>query len=161
MWPCPTAWAGAEAGSIGPQSLRVSGASPVPVQRPAQQVVAGGDRGGAPLAKPLRGLGQPPGGLLDPLTVCLARAGSAPPQMLNKVAQSRLSPPPQAWRSPGLCLGKNQHSVAGSQGGLGALFTAAQEECTQGGDRASWLDLEPGVGGEGWVDEGTFTRSAA
>ena len=75
--------------------------------------------------------------------------GSAPPQMLNKVAQSRLSPPPQAWRPPGLCLGKNQHSVAGSQGGLGALFTAAQEECTQGGARASWLDLEPGEGGLG------------
>lgn len=75
--------------------------------------------------------------------------GSAPPQMLNKVAQSRLSPPPQAWRPPGLCLGKNQHSVAGSQGGLGALFMAAQEECTQGGARASWLDLEPGEGGLG------------
>ena len=56
---------------------------------------------------------------------------------------------------------------------------AAQEACTEGGARASWLDLEPGegrlgegllvrgldlelgVGGEGRVDEGTFTRSAA
>lgn len=54
----PSAWAGA-GGSVGPQSLRCRGASPVPVQSLAQNVVAGGPWA-APLAQEvLRGLGQP------------------------------------------------------------------------------------------------------
>lgn len=75
--------------------------------------------------------------------------GVRSPKMVNKVAQSLPSRPPQAWRSPGLCLGKNQHSVAGSQGGAGCFIHGGPGGMHTGRGWGSWLDLEPG--GVGWA----------
>ena len=70
--------------------------------------------------------------------------------MVNKVAQSQPSRPPQAWRHQGSASERTSTALQGPRAALGALFTAAQEEGTRGrGGWGSWLDLEPGEGGLG------------
>lgn len=98
----------------------VSGASPVPAQSLAQNVVAGGGRGAAPLAKPLRGLGQPPGALPDPLTVCLARRGVSAPTDAEPSGPEWAQPTP---RRPG-----------GHQGSASERTSTALQ-----GPRAAWV----------------------
>ena len=70
--------------------------------------------------------------------------------MVNKVAQSQPSRPPQAWRHQGSASERTSTALQGPRAALGALFTAAQEEGTRGrGGWGSWLDLEPGGCGVG------------
>ena len=62
----------------------------------------------------------------------LGRWESDPPRMVNKVAQSRPSRPPQAWRHQGSASERTSTALQGPRAALGALFTAAQEGGTRG-----------------------------
>lgn len=75
--------------------------------------------------------------------------GVRSPQNGEQSGPESAQPPPAGLASPGLCLGKNQHSVAGSQGGAGCFIHGGPgggHTGKAGGPGWTWSP-----GGVGWV----------